>query len=236
MLPQIPTAILPECCRALLIMAAFGAYHGLNPGMGWLFALSLGLQRRSDRAIWISLLPIAAGHALSLLVVAMAVVASAQFLPASFLKLATALTLIGFGLYKVFNYYRHPRWVGMQVGIGDLTWWSFLMATAHGAGLMIAPLVLSMTTPAPAMHMDHAMTSGEHAAHLAMMGAGLNSEVALGILLHTVAMLAVMALIAWVVYKKFGLRILRSHWINFDLIWAGALIIVGAIALVGSFS
>jgi hypothetical protein len=77
--------------------------------------------------------------------------------------------------------------------------------------------------------------AGEHAAHIAMMGAGLNSEVALGILLHTLAMLAVMALIAWVVYKKFGLRILRSHWINFDLIWAGALIIVGGIALVGSF-
>jgi hypothetical protein len=217
-------------------MAAFGAYHGLNPGMGWLFALSLGLQRRSDRAIWTSLLPIAAGHALSLLVVAMAVVASAQFLPASFLKLATALTLIGFGIYKVFNYYRHPRWVGMQVGMGDLTWWSFLMATAHGAGLMIAPLVLSMTAPAAEMHMDHASMAGEHAAHIAMMGAGLNSEVALGILLHTVAMLAVMALIAWVVYKKFGLRILRSHWINFDLIWAGALIIVGAIALLGSFA
>jgi hypothetical protein len=235
MLPQTLTAILHNCCAPLYIMAAFGAYHGLNPGMGWLFALSLGLQRRSDRAIWSSLLPIAAGHALSLLVVAMAVVASAQFLPASFLKLATALTLIGFGLYKVFNYYRHPRWVGMQVGMGDLTWWSFLMATAHGAGLMIAPLVLSLTTPAAEMHMDHAMMPAEHAAHLAVMGASLNSDVVLGILLHTVAMLVVMALIAWVVYKKFGLRILRSHWINFDLIWAAALLLVGSIALLGSF-
>jgi hypothetical protein len=235
MLPQILTVTLPECCRALLIMAAFGAYHGLNPGMGWLFALSLGLQRRSDRAIWTSLFPIAFGHALSLLVVAMAVVASAQFLPASFLKLATALTLIGFGLYKVFNYYRHPRWVGMQVGMADLTWWSFLMATAHGASLMIAPLVLSMTTPAAEMHMDHTTMAGEHATHYAMLGAGLNSEVMLGVLLHTVAMLLVMALIAWVVYKKFGLRILRSHWINFDLIWAAALLIIGAIALLGSF-
>jgi len=215
-------------------MMAFGAYHGLNPGMGWLFALSLGLQRRSDRAIWTSLFPIAVGHALSLLVVAMAVVASAQFLPASFLKFATALTLIGFGLYKVFNYYRHPRWVGMQVGMADLTWWSFLMATAHGAGLMIAPLVLSMTTPATEMHMDHTAMAGEHAAHLAMMGAGLNPDVALGILLHTLAMLVVMAVVAWFVYKKFGLRILRSHWINFDLIWAAALLIVGAIALLGS--
>ena len=235
MLPQTLTAILPDCCAPLFIMAAFGAYHGLNPGMGWLFALSLGLQRQSDRAIWSSLLPIAAGHALSLLVVAMAVVASAQFVPASFLEVLTAMILIGFGLYKIFNYYRHPRWVGMQVGMGDLTWWSFLMATAHGAGLMIAPLVLSLTTSDAEMHMDHASMAGEHAAHQAMMGAGLNSEVALGILLHTLAMLIVMALVAWVVYKKFGLRILRSHWINFDLIWAGALLIVGAVALWGSF-
>ena len=235
MLPQTLTAILPDCCAPLFIMAAFGAYHGLNPGMGWLFALSLGLQRQSGRAIWSSLLPIAAGHALSLLVVAMAVVASAQFVPASFLEVLTAMILIGFGLYKIFNYYRHPRWVGMKVGMGDLTWWSFLMATAHGAGLMIAPLVLSLTTADAHMHMDHASMAGEHAAHQAMMGAGLNPEVALGILLHTLAMLVVMALVAWVVYKKFGLRILRSHWINFDLIWAGALIIVGAIALLGSF-
>jgi hypothetical protein len=234
MLPQTLTAILKDCCAPLYIMAAFGAYHGLNPGMGWLFALSLGLQRQSDRAIWSSLLPIAAGHALSLVVVAMAVVASAQYLPASFLKLVTALLLIGFGLYKVFNYYRHPRWVGMQVGMGDLTLWSFLMATAHGAGLMIAPLVLSMTAPAAEMPMDHTAMLGEHAAHLTRMGTGLNSEVVLGILIHTLSMLVVMALIAWVVYKKFGLRILRSHWINFDLIWAGALIIVGAIALIGS--
>ena len=234
MLPQTLTATLPECCGALLIMAAFGAYHGLNPGMGWLFALSLGLQSQSERAIWKSMLPIAAGHALSLLLVTMIVMAGARFLPASFLEIVTALVLIGFGLYKVFNYYRHPRWVGMQVGMRDLTWWSFLMATAHGAGLMIAPLVLSLTTPAADMHTQHTATAGEHAAHYAAMGLSLNPEVTLGIVLHTLAMLAVMAVVAWFVYKKFGLQILRSHWINFDLIWAAALLIVGSIALLGS--
>ena len=212
-------------------MMVFGAYHGLNPGMGWLFALSLGLQRQSDRAIWSSLLPIAAGHAFSLLAVAILVVASASFISTSMLEIGTALILMGFGIYKIFNYYRHPRWVGMQVGMRDLTWWSFLMATAHGAGLMIAPLILSMSAP-ESMAGEHA--GHDHAAHHSAMIALPDPAVTLGILVHTLAMLAVMALVAWFVYKRFGLQILRSHWINFDLIWAAALLIVGTIALLRS--
>jgi hypothetical protein len=230
MLPQILSAIPHESLAPVLTMMAFGAYHGLNPGMGWLFALSVGLQRRSDRAIWSSMIPIAIGHALSLLVVALLVVAGSRFISTLTLEIATALTLIGFGTYKIFNYYRHPRWVGMQVGMRDLTWWSFLMATAHGAGLMIAPLVLSMSTGS--MAVEHA--GHDHTAHHAAMIALPDPAVTLGILVHTLAMLAVMALVAWFVYKRFGLRILRSHWINFDLIWAGALLIVGTIALLGS--
>jgi hypothetical protein len=227
MLRQILTATPLEAWGPWLTMLAFGAYHGLNPGMGWLFALSLGLQRESERAIWISLLPIAGGHALSLLAAALLVVAGAHFISIPMLEILTAVVLIGFGCYKIFNYYRHPRWVGMQVGMRDLAWWSFLMATAHGAGLMIAPVVLSMTASTAGMEMaDHHMT------HQAVIGPNL--EVTLGVLLHTLAMLAVMALVAWFVYKRFGLRILRSHWINFDLIWAVALLVVGAIALLQS--
>jgi hypothetical protein len=126
----------------------------------------------------------------------------------------------------------------MQVGMRDLTWWSFLMSTAHGAGLMIAPLVLTLTLPC-VTDMSSTAMAGDHMHHHmaietnAAMGANLG--IALGIFVHTLAMLVVMALVAWFVYKRFGLRILRSHWINFDLIWAGALIIVGVIALLGSF-
>src|SRR5215207_4878788 len=156
MLPQILSAIPRESLVPVLTMMAFGAYHGLNPGMGWLFALSIGLQNRSERAIWRSLLPIAAGHASSLALVAALVFVSAHYISTSMLEITTALILIGFGIYKFFNYSRHPRWVGMQVGMRDLTWWSFLMAMAHGAGLMIAPLVLAMTTTAMA---------GDHMAH-----------------------------------------------------------------------
>jgi hypothetical protein len=236
MLPQILSAIPHESLAPVLTMMAFGAYHGLNPGMGWLFALSLGLQRRSDRAIWSSLLPIAAGHAFSLLAVALLVIVSANFISASMLEIGTALVLIGFGVYKIFNYYRHPRWVGMQVGMRDLTWWSFLMATAHGAGLMIAPLVLTMTLPSAGMDMSSTAMAGDHMAHHHHhMSMGPDLGITLGILAHTLAMLVVMALVAWFVYKRFGLQILRSHWINFDLIWAAALLIVGVVALLGSF-
>ncbi|HMN27131.1 MAG TPA: hypothetical protein PKE45_03160 [Caldilineaceae bacterium] len=215
---QILTAILPESVAPWLAMIGFGAYHGLNPGMGWLFALSLGLQRRSERAIWLPLLPIAAGHAASLAVVAVIVLAAGQLLSTTVLEVTTALALLGFGAYKVVHYYRHPRWVGMNVGLRDLTWWSFLMAMAHGAGLMIAPALIGI---AAAQH-----------AHHSHGGAGLG--VSLGVAAHTASMLLVMMVVAWFVYKRFGLAILRQRWVNFDLIWAVALIIVGGIALVSA--
>lgn len=222
-MPQ-PTlsAIRLEVLGPWLAMIAFGAYHGLNPGMGWLFALSVGLQRQSERAIWVSLLPIAAGHAASLVLVAVVVIAGAQFLSTTILELATAALLLGFGLYKIANYYRHPRWVGMKVSMGDLVWWSFLMAVAHGAGLMIAPFLLGMT--------ENASGAGEHMSHgAATLSSGV--EMSLGVALHTASMLIVMALVAWIVYKRLGLAILRQRWVNFDLIWAVALLLVGGIAL-----
>ena len=215
-------------------MLAFGAYHGLNPGMGWLFALSLGLQRQSERAIWVSLLPIAAGHAASLVLVAGLVLAGAQFVSTAVLQLLTALVLIGFGLYKIFNYYRHPRWVGMQVSMKDLVWWSFLMAMAHGAGLMVAPVLLSMTSAPSEMaaHADHAAHVGHVVQQASLASSGL--DMSMGVFLHTAAMLLVMALIAWIVYRRVGLAILRQRWVNFDLIWAVALLIAGGAALLSS--
>ena len=218
MLQQILSAIPVETLGNWLVMAGFGAYHGLNPGMGWLFALALGLQQRSEQAIWRSLVPITLGHAASLIVVAGLVIVSSSFISPTVLSLLTAGALLAFGVYKLFNYYRHPRWVGMQVGFRDLMTWSFLMAAAHGAGLMIAPSLVSIANAQPA-----------HGAHASAMAMG--TGISMGIIIHTAAMLVVMASVAWVVYKKVGLTVLRTNWINFDLVWSIALLVVGGFAL-----
>jgi len=219
MLPQTLSAIHPEALGPWLALVGFGAYHGLNPGMGWLFALSLGLQQKSERALWAALLPIAAGHATSVGIVALLVYAGAHFIPLRSLQISTAVLLLAFGVFKLLNFYRHPRWVGMKVGMRDLFGWSFLMATAHGAGLMVAPALVGVT------HMQHGMHGG-HQMHLPT-GVGLTLAVAV----HTAVMLAVMGLIAWLFYRKVSLAVLRRNWINFDLIWAVALLVVGGIAL-----
>lgn len=198
-------------------MAGLGAFHGLNPGMGWLFALSLGLQQRSERAIFKALLPITAGHFASLALVALLVAAGSQLVSLTTLEVVAAVVLVAFGLYKLFRYSRHPRWVGMKVGSRDLFLWSFLMATAHGAGLMVAPFLVDI--------------AGPHASHLAHASGEVGARLVLAVALHMASMLAVMALVAWVVYKRASLAVLRRRWINFDLIWAVSLIVVGALAL-----
>jgi hypothetical protein len=197
------------------LMVGFGAYHGLNPGMGWLFALALGLQQKSGRAIWQSLLPISIGHAASIVLVAALVLAAGQLISTATLRFITAVVLLAFGAVKLFTYYRHPRWVGMRVGMRDLFFWSFLMAAAHGAGLMVAPTLLEISAAA-----------GQGGAD---WSSGVGMLLAVG--LHTLSMLVVMALVAGIVYRKLGLKILRQSWINFDLIWAAALLVVGTTAL-----
>ena len=206
---------MPSHTASWLAMVGFGAFHGLNPGMGWLFALALGLQQRSARAIWVSLGPIALGHATSLVLVAALVLVLGTLVSMASLELAAALVLVGFGVYKLRTYYRHPRWVGMRVGLRDLYAWSFLMATAHGAGLMVAPILV-----------DLAGASGSLSSLRAAAG-----DLGLALALHTGAMLVVMALIAWIVYRKLGLAVLRRSWINFDFLWAIALLVVGGLAL-----
>jgi hypothetical protein len=207
---------------ALLLL---GAYHGVNPGMGWLFAVALGMQEKNRRAVIGSLLPLGLGHGLSIgAVVALAALAQVV-VPIGALKITSAAILIGFGLYCLVRR-KHPRWGGMQVDFKDLTIWSFVMASAHGAGFMVLPVVLAM--PAGGGHAAHGHLGALHAG---MLPGGGGLIPLLATVLHTLAYLAVAGLIAIVVYEKLGLSLLRKAWINLDLIWAITLIATGTFVL-----
>ena len=208
------------------VLILLGAYHGMNPGMGWLFALSLGLQQRSRKAVLVALVPIALGHAIAI-ALTLAVVGLVQLkIPFAMLKFLVAAILFALGLYRVFRF-RHPRGAGMRVGFRDLTLWSFLMASAHGAGLMLAPVLLA----APMQGMHHSMNSSV-ASGLAGIAPFL---LTLAVLVHTLGLILVagtVAILFYQFYEKWGLGLLRHTWFNFDLLWAFALIIAGAAALV----
>src|ERR1700675_2306729 len=130
---------------ALWLMLLLGAYHGINPGMGWLFAVALGLQERKGSAVARALVPIALGHALSIGIVVLAAAFLGMALPREAIRYPVAALLFGLGIFSVVRHH-HPRWVRMQVGFRDLTVWSFLMASAHGAGLMVVPVLLASNT------------------------------------------------------------------------------------------
>jgi hypothetical protein len=201
-------------------MAFLGVYHGINPGMGWLFAVALGLQHRSARGVWRALPPIVAGHAAAVGVVLLVAYVAQLIVPPVVLRLAVASVLLALGVSRL-RRHGHPRYGGMQVGLRDLAVWSFLMASAHGAGLMLLPFVIPSASVLAASH-DHA-----HASHAALTLASGGLAVAV----HTLAYFTAMALIAWVVYRRFGLRLLRTAWFNLDWIWAGALVVTGAVVL-----
>ena len=218
-----------------LTLALLGAYHGINPAMGWLFAVALGLQERRRAAVFRAFVPIALGHAVSVAAVVVLLGAAQGLVDLGVLRLIGAVVLVIFGLYKLLAPMSHPRWVGMRVNFRDLIAWSFLMATAHGAGLMLLPVLLRLprgaehATHDAGMHADHAM----HAAHMQMAGATATSTVEFAaVAVHTAAMFLVMGAIAIVVFEKVGLAILRRAWVNLDLIWAVALIVTGALSLV----
>jgi len=204
----------------LWLMLLLGAYHGLNPGMGWLFAVALGMQEKKGSAVARSLVPIAVGHALAIGSVVLATAFLGMTLPLVVIRSFVAAVLVGLGIYCLVRH-QHPRWVRMQVGFRDLTVWSFLMASAHGAGLMVVPVLLSSNT---------LEAQGRIAGHNHMSAARpLAALLATGV--HTIAYLAVTGLFAWLVYQKLGLALLRKAWFNFNSVWAAALVATGLVTL-----
>jgi hypothetical protein len=204
-----------------LVLAGLGLFHGINPAMGWLFAVGLGLQRGSGVAVIQALPPIALGHAAAIAVAVVVVAVARPAIDLTLLRIAAAVCLIAFGIYHLARGYRHQLRFGMKVGFGDLTLWSFLMATAHGAGLMVVPVLLEL--PAGA---------GESLGHGGHMLAGSLWTGLLAVGVHTLAMLVAAGAIAWVIFAWVGLAVLRRAWINLDLLWSLALIATGAVFLV----
>jgi hypothetical protein len=201
-----------------VLLFLLGAYHGVNPAMGWLFAVALGLQRKDRSAVWMALVPIAVGHVVAIaLAVSLAAVAGMIF-PLFYLKIFVALLLIGFGAYRIVGR-GHVRWGGLQVGFKDLMFWSFLMASAHGAGLMLLPIVVGM-----------AGFDEGHVQHAAGFASGVPTQL-LAVLVHTCGYLLLTGLAAWIVYARLGIGILRSAWVNLDFVWAIALIATACLTL-----
>jgi hypothetical protein len=226
--------MMPEPPSTWILVLLLGGVHGINPAMGWLFAVGLGLQEQSRRAVWGALGPMALGHALAIGVAVIAAAALGRVIPADGLTWLVAATLLGFGLFHLLRH-RHPRWVGMRVGARDLTIWSFLMASAHGAGVMVLPLVLGGPGPdAPHAHppADGVAIETAHGEHLLMAGFSAGPWAgATATLVHTVGYLLVTGIIAVIVYEKLGLRLLRGAWINLNVIWAGALVATAALTV-----
>ena len=193
--------------------------------MGWLFAVALGLQEQMRAAVFRALPPMVLGHALSIGIIIAAVLIARVSLPHRTLKIAAAAILFAFGFYRLMRS-RHPNWVGMRVGFGDLTLWSFVMASAHGAGLMLVPFFLQ----SPGAQAAH-----QHDAHQVHAWAFANfsapSLLIASVVVHTLGYLMTTALVAIVVYEKLGVAILRRAWFNIDLVWMLALMITGVFIL-----
>ena len=200
-----------------------GAVHGINPAMGWLFAVSLGLQMQSGRAVWRALGPLALGHALAVAATLAAAAALGVVVPVAWLRWLAAGALLAFGLFHLRGHLHTPSGrAGMRVGAKDLTIWSFIVSSAHGAGLMVLPFVLGAGGGSPESAHAHAAMSMVHTGQLGEAGL-------VATLLHTASYLTVAGGIAWVVYRRLGLRLLRTAWINVNLVWAIALIVTAVV-------
>ena len=218
-------------------VVGLGVFHGINPAMGWLLAVALGLQERRRAAVWRALPAIAAGHEASVAVAAGLVGGLRLVAAPDALRVASAVLLLAFGAFKLLRPRAHPRWVGMRLSLRDLVLWSFLMSSAHGAGLMLIPPLLGL--PAPTLAHAHAGADAHPHAHdghvhaLVSLGpdAGALLPVAGAALLHTLAMLLTMGLVAGLVYERLGVGVLRRAWLNLDRVWAGAILAAGVFTL-----
>lgn len=209
-----------------LVIVALGAYHGLNPAMGWPLAVANGLARRRPAAVFGTVLPLGAGHFAAMAIVLVPLAALNWYVAWSRpLRLAAGAAVLLFGVFRLVER-RHPRLLA-RIPPTRLAWWSFLMATAHGAGLMLVPFTLGLCEASPAA----GTISNAHASladALARSGPGTALAVAT---VHTAAMMLTGVTMAWLVYRYLGLQFLRRSWLNLDRFWAASLVLAGSAGL-----
>jgi hypothetical protein len=210
-----------------LTIIAIGLFHGFNPAMGWPLAVANGLTERRGGAVFKTILPLGGGHFAAMAVVLAPFAWLAAYVAWSqAIRLAAGAAVLLFGLYKL-AYRRHPRALA-RIPPTQLGWWSFLMATAHGAGLMLVPITLALCATGP--------EAGRiAAAHADMMSVVARSGMVLGITVaavHTLAMMLAGLAMAWAVYRYLGLQFLRRAWLNVDLAWGISLVVAGMAGMI----
>jgi hypothetical protein len=204
-----------------LAVVASGLYHGINPGMGWPLVVSAGLMERSTRAFVAALWPLSVGHFLAMLVVILPFAVLVTLIDwQETIQLAASLLVIGFGMFQLVRR-RHPR-VLARIPPTQLGLWSFAVAIAHGAALMLVPIYLGLCD------------AGSHDSGHRAAGALMNATVTMAFLVslvHSMAMIAAGGFIAWLVYRYLGLKFLSRSWFNLDSTWSASLVLVGLVSL-----
>ncbi len=211
-------SVAPGALWPWLALVGLGVFHGINPAMGWLFAVALGLHRRSRRIVLLSWVPIALGHAAAIALVLVVVLALGLIVDPAILSRAAATMLLGWALWHAVRGHRQRLRIGMRTGLAGLALWSFLMSSAHGAGLMLIPILLPLCQ------------AGSPSGQLTASGSLPVALAALAV--HTAAMLATITAVSLIVYEWLGLAFLRSGWVNLDLIWIAALGSCGALLMI----
>jgi hypothetical protein len=209
-----------------LAVVASGFYHGVNPGMGWPLAVSAGLMQRSSRALLAALWPLTAGHLLAMFLVILPFALLVTIVEwQRQIQLSASLAVIAFGVFRLVDR-RHPRGLA-RIRPTQLGLWSFAIAIAHGAGLMLVPIYLGLCRPSD---LDRG-----HAAATSLISASLEMALLVAVV-HSIAMVAAGGCVAWLVYRYLGLKFVSRSWFNLDTAWALSLILVGAVALVISLT
>jgi hypothetical protein len=209
-----------------LAVVASGLYHGVNPGMGWPLAVAAGLMERSSRALVAALGPLTVGHLLAMLVVILPFALLVSLVEwQQQIQIGASFLVIGFGIFRFVNR-RHPRALA-RIRPAQLGLWSFVVAIAHGAGLMLVPIYLGLCRAAD-------LGTGHEAA-----GTLMNANLGMAVLVstvHSVAMIAAGGALAWLVYGYLGLKFVSRSWFNLDATWAFSLVLAGALSLAFSLA